>query len=200
MRASSKSTKCGPAPPTGRCRRGSRRAGDVCTSPARSKQRMTPSSAERDDALPRVREIGRNEAVREQPVARLLAEGLDVERRPLDKRRDRADAMNAPEEAAHPFQRRGSSSSGARPPRRGRPRSGIPRIVAASAGPRCERGDDGYFARRARTRRRAPRGSARRSSAAGGRTWRRPRRHPRDGRPRARGPRARPGRRGFRSC
>src|SRR5207237_10047616 len=61
---------------------------------------------ERDYAFPRVGNVGRDEIVRKQPVARLLAESCYVERGPLYKRRNRADTMDTPDKATHPFQRR----------------------------------------------------------------------------------------------
>ena len=43
--------------------------------------------------------------MREQPVARLDAERAGVERRAVREGVQRADGMDAPEEAAHPFER-----------------------------------------------------------------------------------------------
>ena len=74
---------------TARCPRGSRRAGAVVrTSPARSKQRATPSSASATTLRPRVAQVGGDEVVREQEVARLVAEARDVERGRVRERRD----------------------------------------------------------------------------------------------------------------
>src|SRR5437763_4050068 len=61
---------------------------------------------ELDNALIRRDEIGRNEAVREEPVSRLLAETLDVQSGPLAERRSRADGVDPADEASQPFARR----------------------------------------------------------------------------------------------
>src|SRR5438445_2594036 len=60
---------------------------------------------ELDSALPRVAQVRRDEIVREQPVARLAAEALDVDGRPLGERARRTDGVNAPDEATDPFER-----------------------------------------------------------------------------------------------
>ena len=41
--------------------------------------------------------------VLQQPIARLLTKGGNVDHRPVHKGTDRADGMNAPKEAAHPL-------------------------------------------------------------------------------------------------
>src|SRR5207245_11746844 len=46
-----------------------------------------------------------NEIVRKQPVARLAAEALDVDARPIGERSRRANGVNAPDEATDPFER-----------------------------------------------------------------------------------------------
>src|SRR6267378_3306628 len=58
-----------------------------------------------DSALPRVEQVRWNEVVREEPVARLAAEALDVERGPIGERPRRTHGVNAPDEATHPFER-----------------------------------------------------------------------------------------------
>src|SRR5712691_2061975 len=58
-----------------------------------------------DRALPGVEQVRRDEIVRKQPVARLAAEALDVDGRPLGERPRRTDRMNAPDEATDPFER-----------------------------------------------------------------------------------------------
>src|ERR1700758_1732972 len=56
-----------------------------------------------DDAAIGLDEIDGNEAVRQQPLARLLAEARDGERRTRGERRRASDRMNAPEIAAEPL-------------------------------------------------------------------------------------------------
>jgi len=58
-----------------------------------------------DCALPRVEQVRRNEIVGEQPVARLAAQALDVERGPIGERPHRAHRVNAPDKATDPFER-----------------------------------------------------------------------------------------------
>ena len=60
----------------------------------------------RGDALPGGDQVGRDETVRQQPLARLVAEARDVERRPHAKRRGPAHDVDAPDETADPFERR----------------------------------------------------------------------------------------------
>ncbi len=60
-----------------------------------------------DDGLPRREEVRGDEAVLEQPVARLDAEGRDVELGPLGKRLHGADRVDAADEASEPFERVG---------------------------------------------------------------------------------------------
>ena len=52
------------------------------------------------------KKIGRDEVVREQPIARRDAESFEVERGPVREGRLRAHGVNAAEETAHPFERR----------------------------------------------------------------------------------------------
>jgi len=54
-----------------------------------------------------------------QPVARLAAEALDVDGRPLGERPRRTDRMNAPDEATDPFERLAVFELRRAPPRRG---------------------------------------------------------------------------------
>ena len=178
MRASSKSTKCGPSRrSTARCRRGSRRAAaDAATSPARSYAAAhAVERLRRDAAYQASRRSGGMKSCASRQSRGSLAERLA--RRARDGARNgcaRADRVDAADEAADPFAAcRGSSSSGARPPRlRDRPRSGSPRDACSVRPSQRERRHHRHLARRPAPRRtRAPRGSARRSSARAGRTW-----------------------------
>src|SRR5438105_4514560 len=101
---------------------------------------------QRDYAFPRVGDVGRDEVVRKQPVARLLAESCYIERGPLYKRPDGANTMDTPDEAAHPFQRRpilelGSASSA---PRIDREAKAAKRRHGGFSG-QLKRCDDGYL-------------------------------------------------------
>ena len=87
---------------------GPHRAGPIKTAPDALQR-------QRDYAFPRVGDVSRDEVVRKQPVARLLAESCHVERWPLSKRRDRAHTMDTPDKAAHPFQRRAILELGSAP-------------------------------------------------------------------------------------
>src|SRR5882762_994522 len=58
-----------------------------------------------DSALPRIEQVLWNEIMREEPVARLAAEALDVERGPVGERSRRARCVSAPDEATDPFER-----------------------------------------------------------------------------------------------
>src|ERR1700681_909495 len=103
---------------------------------------------QRDYAFPRAGDVGRDEVVREQPVARLLAESCYIERGPLYKTRDRADTMDTPDKAAHPFQSRpilelGSASSATRIDREAK---AAKRRHGGSSG-QLKRRDDGYLER-----------------------------------------------------
>src|SRR6202163_233856 len=101
---------------------------------------------QRDYAFPRVGDVGRDEVVRKQPLARLLAESCYVERGPLYKRRDRADTMDTSYKAAHPFQRRpilelGSASSATRIDREAKAAKRRHRAFSGQ----LKRRDDGYL-------------------------------------------------------
>src|SRR5712671_4024719 len=58
-----------------------------------------------DRALPCVEQVRRNEIVREQPVARLAAEALDVDDGPIGERPHCAHRVNAPYKTTDPFER-----------------------------------------------------------------------------------------------
>lgn len=73
------------------------------TPPARSKTERTPASA-CSAALPGRPQIVGNEVVRQQPVARLLAEAGGVEARPRAERPLLADRVDARNQAARPFE------------------------------------------------------------------------------------------------
>src|ERR1700681_3050139 len=65
----------------------------------------SPHSGDRhvNGAAVRGVEVGRNKAVREQPVAWLFAEARDIERRSVGEARPRADRVNAPDEPPKPL-------------------------------------------------------------------------------------------------
>src|SRR5690348_18376601 len=60
----------------------------------------------RGDALPGSDQVGRDEPVRQQPLARLVAEARHIERRPRAESPGRADGVDAPDKTADPFERR----------------------------------------------------------------------------------------------
>ncbi len=95
----------------------------------------------------RVDQVRRNEIVREKPVARLLAEAGNIEGGPLDKRRSRADGVNASDEATEPLSGRPILELGCT--------AAAIRIDSEAITPECEERpvaaelqwrDDGYFA------------------------------------------------------
>ena len=106
VRASSRSTKCGPASLhrmlpgwQSPCRRSVRRSGRL------SKARCTSSSAASTALRQRGSASGATQSLREQEVARVAAVGVDVEPAAVRERAGRADRVHAADEAADPFER-----------------------------------------------------------------------------------------------
>jgi hypothetical protein len=102
VRLSSKSTKCGPSGvhstlPTWQAQRGY--VASPLVAAAHAIERLV------DHAAVRGQQFGRNEIVGQQVAARFFAKGGDVDGRPFVVSGQRADGVNAADEAPGPFQR-----------------------------------------------------------------------------------------------